>query len=58
MPLEVCDNSDVEPADEKEQIAISEWPSRNAAKTSELVRRNAVMECDFYFLKIIMYLLR
>ena len=44
MPLEVCDNSDVEPADEKEQIAVSERPSRNAAKTSELVRRNAVME--------------
>ena len=56
--LEVCDNSNVEPAHEKEQIVISGRPRRNAARTGQLVRRTAVMKCDFYFLKTIKYLLR
>ena len=55
--LEVCDNSNVEPAHEKEQIVISGWPGQNAARSGELVRRTAAMKCDFYLLKTIKYLL-
>ena len=44
IPLEVCDNSNVEPAHEKEQILISGQPRQNAARIGELVRRTAVIE--------------
>ena len=44
IPLEVCDNSSIEPAHENEQIVISERPRRNAARIGELVTRTAVME--------------
>ena len=44
IPLEVCDNSNVEQAHEKEQIVISERPRQSAARTGELVRRTANME--------------
>ena len=43
-PLEVCDNSNVEPAHVKEQIVTSRRPRQNAARTGELVRRTAVMK--------------
>ena len=44
IPLEVCDNLNVELAYEKEQIVISGRPKQNAARTGELVRRTAVMK--------------
>ena len=72
IPLEVCNSLNVEPANEKQQIVISERLRRNVARTGELVRRTAVLKLpelpelpellllrtDFYFLKTITYLLR
>ena len=69
IPLEVCNSLNVEPANEKQQIVISERLRRNVARTGELVRRTAVLKLpelpellllrtDFNFLKTITYLLR
>ena len=44
IPLEVCDNLNVEHARDKEQIVISGQSRRNAARTGQIVRRTAVMK--------------